>query len=824
VKLRVEGKEWMRLFHIGLFLALLGFVGSVRAATVKLRDGTVLSGKIVNRSESTVTIEVDGMPLEVQTELIDSIDGGKVAHPQRKESPPIKEGEKPRRKQAAAEKKQPLQFPPKPPYEEIIAHARAKARVIRNPDPERVAHISDKTFFGSINPDYPGMKAIVSAARARKYESAWQALDRFARKNWKPVGILRDVEEYYQKYGNSKPGGTDSRADQICNHVIRVWHTQVVDFGKEMDWTNVKGRSSLYGFHYWGWSSPLWSAYIRTGNEKYAAGFDELFTSWYAQREKVSAVYPTNSIIWYELGCARARRFLRLFYAMRNSRSLRPETRRLLWKTLLGHANQLQAMEECGYTDGNFQLTASGMLYQLGLTLPFFKDAPKWRRTATERLIEHAYWDFSKEGGHNERCVGYGGISMRAIRQLLIYADDDPEPTPLLDALRDRVLQMQLWFLKYVAPNGVFTGVNDSGFHYGASMLIDLAKFAKDGRFLYPIRDYSRLPEGMEPKEPEFLSVHMPDSGWTFMRDGWDKDSFYLQVNWGRYGSGHTHPGLLDINAYAFDTPMVIETGRFGSYDNPLEPYFRSPEAHNQVTILDCNFDRRNHQGENVVWRSGKRVEYFEGLHRGYEDSAAKIIKRQILFVKGEYWLVIDTILDAEGAKTREARLAALNWHSPFKWRETDDGLTAGREGGPGVQLLILPRGKPQFQTGYENTVEMYKNRYRAYYTQAAKNGAWFVTLISPYKEKPLPCKLELLKADSGAIAVRVTRSGKSDRFIARKGEKKIICAGDLLTDGRAAWLREQPLMTAVVDGSKLIYGRRKILSANSPAGLLETE
>jgi hypothetical protein len=218
-------------------------------------------------------------------------------------------------------------------------------------------------------------------------------------------------------------------------------------------------------------------------------------------------------------------------------------------------------------------------------------------------------------------------------------------------------------------------------------------------------------------------------------------------------------------------------------------------------------------------------VEYFEATHRGYEESAGKILKRQILFVKGEYWLVVDTILNSKEKREGAADTpkAALNWHSPFPWKEGEGQLVAGAEGGPGVQLLVLPAGNAEFQTGYENTTEMYKSRYRAFYTQPAKNGAHFITLISPYKDKPGRCKLEMLSAELGCVAVRVTREGRTDCAAFAVTKKKGITAGELSTDGRAAWLREANLAAAVVDGSKLTFNRQSVLKTKSEQELAET-
>jgi len=149
----------------------------------------------------------------------------------------------------------------KPTAQTIAGNAQAKVKISNNPDEEGVVNISDATFFGALNPAHPGMQTVVQCARARNYPAAWQAWDDYARKNLKPIGELREVEELRKKEGGKRQGGRDPWADPICNHVINASPTQRVDFGKQMDWTRVQGTATLYAFHYWNWSAPLWAAY-----------------------------------------------------------------------------------------------------------------------------------------------------------------------------------------------------------------------------------------------------------------------------------------------------------------------------------------------------------------------------------------------------------------------------------------------------------------------------------------------------------------------------------------------------------------------------------
>ena len=165
------------------------------------------------------------------------------------------------------------------------------------------------------------------------------------------------------------------------------------------------------------------------------------------------------------------------------------------------------------------------------------------------------------------------------------------------------------------------------------------------------------------------------------MRSGWDRDALYMVINYGAWGGGHSHNDLLDFSMYAYGKPLALETTRWGSYDNPLNHYFRSPRAHNQVVVNDAPLDRVNHRGEDVEWVSGKEVDYFSARHRGYEKEFGVILERRIVFLKPRYFLISDTILETE-------RHHAYTWylHAPFRWKAGKRTSVAG--GDPGLQVV----------------------------------------------------------------------------------------------------------------------------------------
>ncbi|NTV38000.1 MAG: hypothetical protein HGA82_02260, partial [Anaerolineales bacterium] len=77
------------------------------------------------------------------------------------------------------------------------------------------------------------------------------------------------------------------------------------------------------------------------------------------------------------------------------------------------------------------------------------------------------------------------------------------------------------------------------------------------------------------------------------MRTAETPDSPFMSINFGHWGGGHTHDDLLDFSIWRYGQPLIEEVGRFGSYDNPLDPFFRSEEAHNQIVLQNIPMNRR---------------------------------------------------------------------------------------------------------------------------------------------------------------------------------------------------------------------------------------
>lgn len=153
--------------------------------------------------------------------------------------------------------------------------------------------------------------------------------------------------------------------------------------------------------------------------------------------------------------------------------------------------------------------------------------------------------------------------------------------------------------------------------------------------------------------EPEKTSVPFFDGGYFVMRDGWSRESNYLLFDCGPHGSlncGHAHADALSIDVAANGRTVLVDPGTCtytGSKD--LRDWFRSSQAHNTLTVDDESSSlpggpftwKTTAQCTLQKWIGEKRFDFVSGQHDGYMPTT---VKREVLFIKGDYWIIRDTV------------------------------------------------------------------------------------------------------------------------------------------------------------------------------------
>jgi len=684
----------------------------------------------------------------------------------------------------------------------------------------RMLHITSRDLFAAMDLDRPGLGAARRPAGNRAWKAAYEAWADHFRRRPAPVSMPSTT-------GQQAGVAAVERAERVVEHEIQGWHTLTYKFGERVDFNAEWGRSGKYGVHYWGWSEPLRLAFEQTGDRRYAECFDDLFNQWYEQRDQIDNPVPPTDVIFYELGVGgRTPRLIDHYFAYRDADVLRWRTHERLLKTILGGCRWLYLLESKeGYRGGNWQMCGSWCLVYAGGLFPEFREAADWVEEGVRRLVEHVERDFYDDGCHYERASGYGTWCTRMSEDLLRFSALNPHVDVPAD-LRQRVVGMYDWFLSTATPRGESQGFNDGGFGAMDDTLSRGAAFTGDGRYLWPVRDRIRSVDGIRPRQPDYTSIDQRPSGFAVMRSGWGRDDRYMIINYGPWGGGHAHNDLLDFGLYAWGQPLAIEANRWGPYDNPLDQYFRSPQAHNQVVVNDAPLDREHFRGEDVYWAAGEAIDCFGARHRGYEESCGVVLQRRITFVKPDYFLVSDTVL--EGPQHQ-----SYTWylHSPHKWRGGKSRLlTAGL---PGLQ--VVPARASEIRhlrrgTAYEardGAPGDYPNRYwvglQKWVGVEGVSAVTYDVALVPFRRSPAKVRVSRLPAEVDGAAARpeiaravcIERGQRTDLVVYGADADTVTTCGALEFRGRLCVLSrrgKRPVRVAVLDGGRVRYDGSSLL------------
>ncbi|WP_116950397.1 heparinase II/III family protein [Jiangella endophytica] len=433
------------------------------------------------------------------------------------------------------------------------------------------------------------------------------------------------------------------------------------------------GRSGLYGLHYLGWLRPLVTAYLATGDDRYAAGFARHFDDWYASRDDVVGEWPGLDVVWYSLGVwARATVVAPAVSAFAETDAMPDDTMAAALATLLGGA-RWAAEEHEAFRPGNWQLVCAGELLHVAGLLHEAPEAPHWVDVGRARLVEHLDRDFYADGGHLERSPGYHALCLEALQRAAVVARRDHG----FDlAVHPTFRAAHRWLAEMATPAGWVPPWQDSGTVWPGEALERAAGI---------------LP-GSGVDEPARRSVHLADSGYVVLR-GDGPSSPFLALNAGPYVAheleSHSHLAATDVVLSAWRAPLALEAGGPATYDDPrYQDWYRSPWSHNTVT-LDGHEMSEDRDAAVVVADLDGPVQVVVAQHDGYPLR----VTRRVLFVSAEpgYWLFSDRV-DGEAPAT---------WSilAPRPWLAHAGGFRS--EGAPFLSVVPAdPPGQVVTETG----------------------------------------------------------------------------------------------------------------------------
>jgi hypothetical protein len=421
------------------------------------------------------------------------------------------------------------------------------------------------------------------------------------------------------------------------------------------------------------WVARLAAAYAFSGDERYADRAVEAIESWIEANpygvginwcSSLEAAYRVMSWSW-------------VLVLLRNSIALSEERLAVILANLWLNANHV-ARYLSYYFSPNTHLTGEALgLFYAATLFSEFVEARSWRDIGARILISQSGSQICGDGVHFERSTCYHRYTVETYEQFFILASRNNVAVPR--ELKARLRRMVEFLLAMRLPDGSLPETGDAD---GGRLLPLVQRAQCDPRGVLAVAatmfrrsDFAwaagpatadvvwLLGEaGMEgvasvkPVPAAPVSRAFPNGGYVVMKSGSEHNAHQMIIDVGPLGcpfsAGHGHADLLAIQCTAFGAPVLVDAGTYCyTPEGDWRDFFRGTAAHSTVMV-----DGRNQvapdgpfrwQGRPSArlreWRTNAERDFVDASHGAY---AGITHRRRVLFVKPDYWVVVDDVID----------------------------------------------------------------------------------------------------------------------------------------------------------------------------------
>lgn len=547
-------------------------------------------------------------------------------------------------------------------------------------------------------------------------------------------------------------------AEEICGGRFR--HQGVtLDLGVEPDWLGAtlppdrEWRLEWVKFYY---GLDLAWAHRTTGEARFLTTWERLLRSWIAQ-VPVSAD-PCDVI---------GRRIQNWIYAWNGFAAsdqfggLSAQTSDLIVESIRAQATYLRTHLTRERNHRTLELYA---LFIAALALPALDPDGELLAFAIDQLHHNILMDVEADGVHRERSTHYHHVVLRSF----LGARENARRFGLAfrPEFDDRLARACEFAMHVHRPDGTIPALSDSD----SGSYLDLLALAAD---LFGREDWRYVAtRGTHGTRPADTHASFARGGYFVQRSGWGEGTAFgaqrfLVFDCGPIGDGgHGHYDALSIDV-ACERPLVVDPGRFTYCDEPPQwrRRFKGTDAHNTVSV-DGLDQTPYHRGKP---KSGTaRARFIERLTAddldvlwGEVTSPAYAVthQRRVLFVRGAYWIIHDTLIGA-GAHRYALRfhLAPASCDAPaITWREGSAVRTSA------LALIVAPPWAIEIEDGWVS--ETYGVKKPAPVVVATAEGVGrveFFSLLMPIDEAaPMPLFeiSRMLAAGKEVVSAKITSS-----------------------------------------------------------------
>lgn len=448
-----------------------------------------------------------------------------------------------------------------------------------------------------------------------------------------------------------------------------------VRFEKEVVWDYMPGDDPefIFQFNRHQFFICLGQAYAMTGDEKYAAAYAGLLSSWIRSNPLTE---ETRKTTWRSIEAGiRAETWVKSMGYFKESPSVDDHLMKDFMDCLRVHGEYLMTTYQYFQIKSNWGVIENRGLMEIALALPRTGRTKEYLEAALGRLLEEIKVQITDDGVQWEQSPMYHNEVFHCYLEVMRlgrrYGINLPQ------AMTERVHKMACANLMWKKPNHCQPMQGDSDETDIRDLLSQSAWLFSDPVLksgAYGCMDYDGawdfLREGVEGYEklpvklPEHTDCFMRDNGNLYIRSGWEETSDYFHFRCGFLGGGHGHSDKLHMDMVFAGEDVLMDTGRYHYVTGEKRTWFKSALGHN-VPLVDgqdyllCR-DAWGVDNRSAAYLGGYKKKdgftYIEGSHCGYLNAGIGnvLITRKIIGIGTGLYVVLDEFYSREKHKYQQ--------------------------------------------------------------------------------------------------------------------------------------------------------------------------
>ncbi|MDO4563868.1 MAG: DNRLRE domain-containing protein [Clostridia bacterium] len=489
----------------------------------------------------------------------------------------------------------------------------------------------------------------------------------------------------------------------------------------------------------------------------------------------------------------RLNRWTDVLYAMLDTPAMTPDIFCNLVNYMWGDCNSLATKDisNGSYWWSNWRVVANAGFAKAAEFFPEFTTYTAWHAKAKSNLewtLDNLYNDdYSfKEAGP---AYAIWCAELYSDAAIMCYNCGNPYDTIFNEKLRHATY----YAMDMCYPDGYDTNIGDSNYKDQSHVFLRIGEYLNDDM----LRCFtSSSAEGTALYNSRYYS----DAHWATMRSGWDKENdVYINFHTNN-ADGHAHPDSAQMLLYAYGSPLLVDSGRYGYSGSSLFTLLRYSQAHNTVEVSGLSMGDHSQSGQDFsYWQSNGSFDFAQSAQHGYSNI---IHTRSILFIKDGFAIVSDDINNTSSSSYTYLQ----NWHFMPSSNAAANGNNVSTAFADRANITISsPSANASVKDGYHSAD--YGLAAASKYASFSQNAvsAKFDTILYPTRaNENVNIASQELSSDLDYSAVKFTIDGNESYFYNAHDSISERAFGAYTYDGKCAYAAAD--MYIAIGGSNLTH------------------